>query len=96
MPPPMCIRCTICYTPRARPGEAATAVMQQAKTRRLLPYSMSEADILLSATPIAGSMSMRYSPHYTTTVEELEWIGERIEVLQSTVREICEERLALG
>jgi predicted nucleotidyltransferase/HEPN domain-containing protein len=38
----------------------------------------------------------RYSPHYTITTEELEWIGERIEVLQSAVREICEERLALG
>lgn len=38
----------------------------------------------------------RYSPHYKITPEELEWIGERIEVLQSLVREICEERLALG
>jgi predicted nucleotidyltransferase len=38
----------------------------------------------------------RYSPHYTITTEELEWIGERIEVLQSAVREICEERLSLG
>jgi predicted nucleotidyltransferase/HEPN domain-containing protein len=38
----------------------------------------------------------RYSPHYTITPEELEWIGERIELLQSLVREICEERLALG
>jgi predicted nucleotidyltransferase/HEPN domain-containing protein len=38
----------------------------------------------------------RYSPHYTITPEELEWIGERIELLQSLAREICEERLALG
>ena len=38
----------------------------------------------------------RYSPHYKITPEELEWIGERIEVLQALVREICEERLALG
>lgn len=38
----------------------------------------------------------RYSPHYKITPEELEWIGERIEVLQSLVREICKERLALG
>jgi len=38
----------------------------------------------------------RYSPHYSITPEELEWIGERIELLQSLVREICEERLALG
>jgi HEPN domain-containing protein len=38
----------------------------------------------------------RYSPHYAITPEELDWIGERIELLQSLVREICEERLALG
>jgi predicted nucleotidyltransferase/HEPN domain-containing protein len=38
----------------------------------------------------------RYSPHYQITPEELEWIGERIELLQSHVRQICEERLALG
>ncbi|MGY4398800.1 putative nucleotidyltransferase/HEPN domain-containing protein [Sphingomonas sp. UYAg733] len=38
----------------------------------------------------------RYSPHYKITPEELEWIGERIDVLQSLVREICQERLALG
>ena len=38
----------------------------------------------------------RYSPHYKITPEELEWIGERIELLQALVREICEERLALG
>jgi hypothetical protein len=35
-------------------------------------------------------MSMRAIRHYTITTEELEWIGERIEVLQSAVREICE------
>jgi len=38
----------------------------------------------------------RYSPHYQITPEELEWIGERIEILQSLVRQICDERLALG
>ncbi|MEO5867590.1 MAG: nucleotidyltransferase and HEPN domain-containing protein [Sphingomonas sp.] len=38
----------------------------------------------------------RYSEHYKITPEELEWIGQRIDVLQSLVREICEERLALG
>lgn len=38
----------------------------------------------------------RYSPHYKITPEELEWISERIDVLQSLVREICQERLALG
>lgn len=38
----------------------------------------------------------RYSPHYKITSKELEWIGERVEVLQSLVRQICEERLALG
>lgn len=38
----------------------------------------------------------RYSPRYQITPEELEWIGERIEDLQTLVRQICEERLALG
>jgi predicted nucleotidyltransferase/HEPN domain-containing protein len=38
----------------------------------------------------------RYSPHYQITPEELEWIGERLDKLQLRVREICEERLALG
>lgn len=38
----------------------------------------------------------RYSPHYKITAEELEWLGERVETLQSQVREICERQLALG
>jgi len=38
----------------------------------------------------------RYSPHYKITAEELAWVGERLDVLQALVREICEERLALG
>jgi len=38
----------------------------------------------------------RYSPHYQISPEELEWIGERIELLQGLVRQICGGRLALG
>lgn len=38
----------------------------------------------------------RYSPHYKITPEELEWLGERIHLLQSKVREVCERQLALG
>lgn len=38
----------------------------------------------------------RYSPHYKISPQELEWLGERIELLQSLVREICERQLALG
>jgi predicted nucleotidyltransferase len=38
----------------------------------------------------------RYSPHYKITREELAWIAERLDILQTLVREICEERLALG
>jgi len=38
----------------------------------------------------------RYSPHYKIRPEELEWLVERIERLQSLVREICERQLALG
>ena len=36
----------------------------------------------------------RYSPHYRITPEELAWLGERIGVLQSLVRQACETRLA--
>ena len=38
----------------------------------------------------------RYSPHYKITPEELEWLGERIKLLRSLVREVCERQLALG
>ena len=38
----------------------------------------------------------RYSPNYKITPEELEWLSERIDLLQSLVREICERQLALG
>ncbi len=33
----------------------------------------------------------RYSEHYTITKEELEWLGERVEVLQQLVEMICNE-----
>jgi len=35
----------------------------------------------------------RYSPHYKITKKELEWLFERIEVLQNRVKEICEAHL---
>lgn len=35
----------------------------------------------------------RYSPHYKITDEELAWLIERVEVLQTLVREVCEARL---
>src|SRR3546814_2144238 len=35
----------------------------------------------------------RYSKHYRITVEELEWLAARIEVLGQLVHEICTERL---
>jgi predicted nucleotidyltransferase/HEPN domain-containing protein len=38
----------------------------------------------------------RYSPHYKIAPEELEWLGERIDLLQALVRQICEQQLALG
>lgn len=40
-------------------------------------------------------VNARYSPHYRITAAELEWISERVAVLQALVRTICEERLAL-
>ena len=39
-------------------------------------------------------VNARYSPHYRITPEELDWIAQRVELLQKTVREICERRLA--
>lgn len=39
-------------------------------------------------------VNARYSPHYKITSEELDWLAERVELLQKTVREVCERRLA--
>jgi HEPN domain-containing protein len=39
-------------------------------------------------------VNARYSPHYKITPEELEWLAERIELLQKLVKETCEKRLA--
>ena len=39
-------------------------------------------------------VNARYSPHYTITGEELNWIAERVEVLQSLVKTISNERTA--
>ncbi len=41
----------------------------------------------------AAYVKARYSPHYKVTAEELAWIQERIELLQSLVKELCEARL---
>ncbi|MBB4166756.1 MULTISPECIES: HEPN domain-containing protein [unclassified Rhizobium] len=35
----------------------------------------------------------RYSPHYEITTEELAWLVGRIKVLQSLVKDVCEQRL---
>lgn len=39
-------------------------------------------------------VNARYSPHYKITGPELEWLVERIELLQAEVRAIAEKRLA--
>lgn len=39
-------------------------------------------------------INARYSDHYKITVEELDWLRERISHLQALVKEICQERLA--
>jgi predicted nucleotidyltransferase/HEPN domain-containing protein len=39
-------------------------------------------------------VNARYSPHYKITPAELEWLAERVELLQRLVREACEKRLA--
>jgi predicted nucleotidyltransferase/HEPN domain-containing protein len=45
----------------------------------------------------AAYVKSRYSRHFRITVEELEWLGSRVELLQSLVGAVCEERIkALG
>jgi len=39
-------------------------------------------------------VNARYSPHYKVTDEELNWLGERVAVLQELVKTVCEWRLA--
>lgn len=39
-------------------------------------------------------VNARYSPHYRIMPQELEWLGERIALLQRVVRETCERHLA--
>lgn len=39
-------------------------------------------------------VNARYSPHYEISDEELNWLGERVAVLQSLVEQVCQVRLA--
>lgn len=39
-------------------------------------------------------VNARYSPHYVIKPAELEWIGERIELLQRVVKDTCERHIA--
>ncbi|WP_433910774.1 HEPN domain-containing protein [Sphingomonas yabuuchiae] len=39
-------------------------------------------------------VNARYSAHYKVTPAELEWLAERVELLQQIVKEACEKRLA--
>jgi predicted nucleotidyltransferase/HEPN domain-containing protein len=39
-------------------------------------------------------VNARYSPHYKISAEELAWIGERVGILETLVREVCEARLS--
>ena len=41
-------------------------------------------------------VNARYSPHYKVTPAELEWLAERVELLQQLVKDACEARLASG
>jgi len=38
-------------------------------------------------------VNARYSPHYKITPQELEWIGERIALLQKLVKDACERHI---
>jgi predicted nucleotidyltransferase/HEPN domain-containing protein len=39
-------------------------------------------------------VNARYSPHYKVTPAELEWLAERVELLEEIVKQACEKRLA--
>ncbi len=39
-------------------------------------------------------VNARYSAHYKVTPAELEWLAERVELLQQIVKQACEKRLA--
>ena len=39
-------------------------------------------------------VNARYSPEYKVTDEEMRWIAERVGILQTLVKEVCERRLA--
>lgn len=41
-------------------------------------------------------VNARYSPHYAITEAELNWLAERVAVLQELVRIVCERRLSAG
>ena len=38
-------------------------------------------------------VNARYSPHYKITSQELEWLAERIELLQKLVKEACDRHI---
>ena len=42
----------------------------------------------------AAYVKARYSRHYQITIEELEWIAGRVEILRALVQDICEARLS--
>jgi predicted nucleotidyltransferase/HEPN domain-containing protein len=41
----------------------------------------------------AAYVKARYSRHYRITAEELQWLAERVALLQSLVKQACEERI---
>jgi predicted nucleotidyltransferase len=41
-------------------------------------------------------VNARYSEQYSVSDEELNWLGERVAILQQLVKQVCEQRLAQG
>ncbi|WP_185976947.1 hypothetical protein [Shewanella psychropiezotolerans] len=39
-----------------------------------------------------GYVDARYKPSYVITLEELEWLGERVEYLQALTERLCKAR----
>ena len=59
--------------------------------------------ISVSIKPAAGHcfellrqayVNARYSPHYEINADELVWIAERVSILETLVKQICEARLS--
>jgi len=91
-----CVLLTVTfYTPHVHNIDALRG-RAEALDRRLVEVWPREkkADELLFGKLQEAYVKSRYFRHFKITVEQLEWLASRIEILGSTVHTICAERLA--